>query len=96
LGKWKKLANIVIIASMASKSHVLGLTVVCTDKLEVLSPLASGMFASWIIQIDGSLNASEIEVTGYQGCQTSFGVMLGFGPLILAPFSETFEGSHYS
>jgi MFS family permease len=85
--KFKKLANIAIIASIASKSHIWALLVICTDKWIVLSPLASSMFAPGIRQIAESLNISENEVTG---CQTGFVVMLGIGPLILAPLSETF------
>jgi MFS family permease len=54
---------------------------------EVLSPLASSMFAPGIQQISKSLNTSEGAVIG---CQTGFVVMLGVGPLILAPLSETF------
>jgi len=72
-----------------------GFTVIYTDKLEVLRPLASGMFALGIKQIAGSLNASEIEVDRPPGLPTSSVVMLGLGP-ILAPFSDTFEGSYYT
>ena len=45
------------------------------------------MFAPGIRQIAKSLQASENEVIA---CQTGFVVMLGVGPLILAPLSETF------
>ena len=72
-----------------------GFTVIYTDKLEVFRPLASGMFALGIKQIAGSLNASEIEVDRPPGLPTSFVVMLGLWP-ILAPFSDTFEGSYYT
>lgn len=45
------------------------------------------MSAPGISQIAESLKASENAVVG---CQTGFVVMLGIGPLILAPLSETF------
>jgi MFS family permease len=45
------------------------------------------MFAPGIKQIAKSLDASE---NGVIGCQTGFVIMLGIGPLILAPLSETF------
>lgn len=68
--KWRKLANIAIIASMA-----------------ILSPLASSMFAPGIQQIAESLDTTE---NGVILCQTGFVIMLGIGPLVLAPLSETF------
>ncbi|KAK0119202.1 hypothetical protein ONS95_008061 [Cadophora gregata] len=55
--------------------------------MSILSPLASSMFAPGIEQIAGSLHAT---TDGVIGCQTGFVVMLGVGPLILAPLSETF------
>jgi predicted MFS family arabinose efflux permease len=58
-----------------------------TDKCAVFSPLASSMFAPGIRQIAKSFDASGNEVIA---CQTGFVVMLGIGPLILAPLSETF------
>lgn len=45
------------------------------------------MFAPGIDQIAESLQASRNAVIG---CQTGFVIMLGIGPLILAPLSETF------
>ncbi|CZR50765.1 related to multidrug resistant protein [Phialocephala subalpina] len=45
------------------------------------------MFTPGIKQIAESLNTTE---NGVIGCQTGFVVMLGIGPLILAPLSETF------
>ena len=45
------------------------------------------MFAPGISQIAKSLDTTE---NGVIGCQTGFVVMLGIGPLILAPLSETF------
>ena len=45
------------------------------------------MFAPGIDKIAESLKVSSSEVIG---CQTGFVVMLGIGPLILAPLSETF------
>ncbi|PMD40112.1 MFS general substrate transporter [Hyaloscypha variabilis F] len=55
--------------------------------MAVLSPLARSIFAPGIRQIAESLKVSENEVVA---CQTGFVVMLGVGPLILAPLSETF------
>ena len=55
--------------------------------MAVLSPLASSMFAPGIDKIADSLKVSRNAVIG---CQTGFVVMLGIGPLILAPLSETF------
>ncbi|PVH85853.1 MFS general substrate transporter [Cadophora sp. DSE1049] len=55
--------------------------------MSILSPLASSMFAPGIEQIAESLHAT---TDGVIGCQTGFVVMLGVGPLILAPLSETF------
>lgn len=55
--------------------------------MSILSPLASSMFAPGIEQIAKSLHAS---TDGVIGCQTGFVVMLGIGPLVLAPLSETF------
>ncbi|KAI9745245.1 MAG: hypothetical protein M1818_001523 [Claussenomyces sp. TS43310] len=69
-GKWRKLINIGVIATMA-----------------VLSPLASSMFAPGIQKIAKSLETSESSVIA---CQTGFVIMLGVGPLVLAPLSETF------
>jgi len=45
------------------------------------------MFAPGMKQISESLNATE---NGVIGCQTGFVIMLGVGPLVLAPLSETF------
>ncbi|KAH9221653.1 major facilitator superfamily domain-containing protein [Leptodontidium sp. 2 PMI_412] len=53
----------------------------------VLSPLASSMFAPGIEQIAESLHTTTDGVIGYQ---TGFVVMLGVGPLIPVPLSETF------
>jgi len=55
--------------------------------MSILSPLASSMFTPGIEQIAKSLNTT---TSGVIGCQTGFVVMLGIGPLILAPLSETF------
>lgn len=55
--------------------------------MAILSPLASSMFTPGIEQValdlDCSLNAVIATTTG-------FVIMLGLGPLVLAPFSETF------
>lgn len=53
----------------------------------VLSPLASSMFAPGIQQIAKSFKTTQSAVIA---CQTGYVVMLGIGPLILAPLSETF------
>jgi MFS family permease len=45
------------------------------------------MFAPGIDQIAESLQTSRNSVIG---CQTGFVIMLGVGPLVLAPLSETF------
>lgn len=85
--KGTKLENIAIIASMSSQSraHILSLSGLTFHA--VLSPLASSMFAPGIDQIAADLKTSRNSVIG---CQTGFVVMLGVGPLILAPLSETF------
>ena len=67
--------------------HVLMVFLPCTHCSTVLNPLASSMFAPGIDQIAESLKTSRNAVIG---CQTGFVVMLGIGPLILAPLSETF------
>lgn len=53
----------------------------------VLSPLASSMFTPGIQQIAQDLNTDTNVVVG---TTTGFVVLLGIGPLILAPLSETF------
>lgn len=55
--------------------------------MAILSPLASSMFTPGIAQIAVDLGASEQEVIA---TTTGFVIMLGLGPLVLAPFSETF------
>jgi MFS family permease len=55
--------------------------------MSILSPLASSMFTPGIQQIAESLDSSPEVVIG---CTTGFVVMLGLGPLFLAPLSETF------
>jgi hypothetical protein len=55
--------------------------------MAILSPLASSMFTPGISQIAEDLNCGEQEVIA---TTTGFVIMLGVGPLILAPFSETF------
>ncbi|KAH6709219.1 major facilitator superfamily domain-containing protein [Leptodontidium sp. MPI-SDFR-AT-0119] len=55
--------------------------------MSILSPLASSMFAPGIEQIAESLHTTTDGVIGYQ---TGFVVMLGVGPLIPMPLSETF------
>ncbi|XP_014560036.1 hypothetical protein COCVIDRAFT_90080 [Bipolaris victoriae FI3] len=55
--------------------------------MSILSPLVSSMFTPGIAQIAKDLNCS---TTAVIGTTTGFVVMLGIGPLILAPLSETF------
>ncbi|KAF2088224.1 MFS general substrate transporter [Saccharata proteae CBS 121410] len=55
--------------------------------MSILSPLASSMFTPGIPQIAEGLLTDEKTVIG---ATTGFVVMLGVGPLILAPLSETF------
>ncbi|KAK5119128.1 hypothetical protein LTR62_000339 [Meristemomyces frigidus] len=55
--------------------------------MSILSPLASSMFTPGIDQIAESL---ETDTETVIGCTTGFVIMLGVGPLILAPLSETF------
>lgn len=55
--------------------------------MAILSPLASSMFTPGIGQIAEGLNTDEQSVIA---CTTGFVIMLGIGPLILAPLSETF------
>ncbi|KAL9096972.1 MAG: hypothetical protein Q9165_000936 [Trypethelium subeluteriae] len=55
--------------------------------MAILSPLASSMFTPGINQIADDLGTSMNVVIG---ATTGFTVMLGFGPLVLAPLSETF------
>ena len=52
-----------------------------------MSPLASSMFNPAIAQIAKSLHTDEQHVIA---TTTGYVVLLGIGPLILAPFSETF------
>lgn len=53
----------------------------------VLSPLVSSMFTPGIAQIAEDLNTTTTMVVG---TTTAYVVMLGIGPLLLAPLSETF------
>lgn len=55
--------------------------------MSILSPLASSMFTPGIDQIAEDLGSTPEVVIG---CTTGFVIMLGFGPLFLAPLSETF------
>ncbi|TKA42205.1 hypothetical protein B0A54_07293 [Friedmanniomyces endolithicus] len=55
--------------------------------MSILSPLASSMFTPGIEQIADSLATNKETVIG---CTTGFVIMLGIGPLFLAPLSETF------
>ncbi|KAL5113341.1 hypothetical protein ACEQ8H_008787 [Pleosporales sp. CAS-2024a] len=68
--KWRKMANVFIIALMA-----------------IVSPLVSSMFTPGINQIAEDLGCSDTAVIG---ATSGFVVMLGIGPLLLAPLSETF------
>lgn len=73
-----------LLACLVSHMPFIGEAILTTI---VLSPLASSMFTPGIEKIAKSLNAT---TSGVIGCQTGFVVMLGIGPLILAPLSETF------
>lgn len=55
--------------------------------MSIVSPLASSMFTPGISQIAESLHTTTTLVIG---TTTGFVVMLGIGPLLLAPLSETF------
>ncbi|EXJ85580.1 hypothetical protein A1O1_05945 [Capronia coronata CBS 617.96] len=55
--------------------------------MAILSPLASSMFTPGISQIAEDLDTNEQKVIA---TTTGFVIMLGFGPLVLAPLSETF------
>ncbi|KAL9106344.1 MAG: hypothetical protein Q9227_008613 [Pyrenula ochraceoflavens] len=55
--------------------------------MSILSPLASSMFTPGIAQIADDLNTDTENVIA---TTTGFVIMLGIGPLILAPLSETF------
>lgn len=55
--------------------------------MAILSPLASSMFTPGLEQIAEDLQTSKDAVVG---ATTGFVVMLGLGPLVLAPLSETF------
>ncbi|RDW85099.1 membrane transporter-2 [Coleophoma cylindrospora] len=69
-----------------TKSKKLG-NIAVIASMAIFSPLASSMFAPGIDQIAESLHVDKNSVIG---CQTGFVVMLGIGPLFLAPLSETF------
>ena len=55
--------------------------------MSILSPLASSMFTPGIAQVADDLG---VEVEQVIATTTGFVIMLGFGPLVLAPLSETF------
>ncbi|KAI7108075.1 MFS general substrate transporter [Hortaea werneckii] len=55
--------------------------------MSILSPLASSMFTPGIKRIAEDLDTTSETVIG---CTTGFVIMLGMGPLFLAPLSETF------
>lgn len=55
--------------------------------MAIISPLASSMFTPGISQIAEDLGASEEAIIA---TTTGFVILLGLGPLILAPLSETF------
>lgn len=62
-------------------------TISVLTALAVMSPLASSMFTPGIKQIAEDLDT---KITTVVGATTGYVVMLGVGPLILAPLSETF------
>ena len=55
--------------------------------MALMSPLASSMFTPGISQVAEDLGTNEEMVIA---TTTGFVIMLGFGPLVLAPLSETF------
>jgi Na+/melibiose symporter-like transporter len=55
--------------------------------MSILSPLASSMFTPGIEQVAKDLNTDQQSVVA---TTTGFVIMLGFGPLVIAPLSETF------
>ena len=55
--------------------------------MALLSPLASSMFTPGIAQVADDLGVDQESVIA---TTTGFVIMLGFGPLVLAPLSETF------
>lgn len=55
--------------------------------MAVFSPLASSMFAPGIDKIAKSLDVDRDSIIA---CQTGYVIMIGVGPLFLAPLSETF------
>jgi len=67
------------------KTKMLNVAVVAS--MANLSPLASSMFNPGIDQIADGLNTTTGAVIA---CTTGFLIMLGIGPLIIAPLSETF------
>lgn len=69
----------------SNTKKMLNVTVIAS--MAVLSPLASSMFTPGIDQIADGLNTTTDAVIS---CTTGFVIMLGIGPLILAPLSETF------
>jgi len=69
----------------SQRTKMLNVTVIAA--MSILSPLASSMFTPGIQQIADDLQTSSSVVIG---CTTGFVIMLGLGPLFLAPLSETF------
>ena len=55
--------------------------------MAIASPLASSMFTPGISQIADDLNTDESAIIA---TTTGFVILLGVGPLVLAPLSETF------
>jgi MFS family permease len=55
--------------------------------MSILSPLASSMFTPGIKQVAEDLKTDQQSVIA---TTTGFVIMLGFGPLVIAPLSETF------
>ena len=80
--------NVGIIAMMSSRSRrTTVFASIDANSRIVLSPLASSMFTPGIQQIADSL---ETDTNTVIATTTGFVVMLGVGPLFLAPLSETF------
>lgn len=81
------MANVAVIACMSSSYHPTKPLQKNIDYLSVLSPLVSSMFTPGIAQIAEDLDTT---TTAVIGTTTGYVVMLGIGPLLLAPLSETF------
>ena len=69
----------------SSKKKLINVAIIAL--MSILSPLASSMFTPGIAQVAVDLNTDQQSVVA---TTTGFVIMLGFGPLVIAPLSETF------